>query len=173
MKKNNDFKPNTLSQFKLAAFDYGCNLRLFEEFNNDTKFWQRDYSGGKFMEVVVAWMLGYFRGVTGVHLHMLANFNLDKKGVDFLINRIFSIDLKFDKDEIDDWHLSNADHVIVRVYPSKKGHSSSGKTMTGRNVLLSVLSIAFRPNVIERNLVGREEFLKILDNLWDKYSNGW
>lgn len=170
-----DFQPQTLSQFKIAALKYGDQRILFEDFNADTKLWKSSFPAGKYMEIVMAWMIGYFRATCQVYLGVKCSGKLDKVGIDFLFQsgQEVPVDMKFDKDEQDDWHLSNADHIIVRTYPSEEGHSSSGTLMSGEEALKLILSTALRPSVIERALDGREEFLQIINSLWDCRSNGW
>ena len=169
-------KVKSLNSFKVEALKYGTRRILFEDFAADTELWKSSLSSGKYMEIVMAWMIGYFRATCQIYLGVRMAWSLDKIGIDFLFQadgKEFPVDMKFDKDEQDDWHLSNSSHYIARTYPSKKGHSSSGKVMTGEEALKEDLSNVLRPSVLDRVLSGRTEFIQVINNLWAHKSNGW
>ena len=170
--------PKTLSDFKNVAVLYGTKRRLFTEFWDEVKLGSTDFPGGQYMAVVMAWMLGYFRGVTGLRLNIVINEKQDKKqGIDFkfktqdLDGYYECIDLKFDKDEDHDTARSDHNRLVVRVYPTKKG--KSGRTMVGMQALVEVLSVAFNRSTLERNLSGRDDFKAIINAVWAQQCEGW
>ena len=170
--------PESLSDYKNIAVLFGTKRRLFTEFWEEVKLGNTDFPGGQYMEIVMSWMLGYFRGVTGLHLYIIINEIQDKKqGIDFkfktqdLDGYSESIDLKFDKDEDHDIARSDHNRLVVRVYPAKKGRS--GRTMVGMEALIEVLSVAFNKSTLERSLSGRDDFKATINSVWAKQSKGW
>ena len=120
--------PKTLSDFKNVAVLYGTKRRLFTEFWDEVKLGSTDFLGGQYMEVVMSWMLGYFRGITGLCLDIPINERQDKdQGIDFkfktqdLDGYPESIDMKFDKNELHDTARSDANRLVVVTYHTKKG----------------------------------------------------
>lgn len=165
---------NNLSSYKRAALKFGLNGHLFSSFNKAAKLGNTNFPGGKFMEIVMAWMLGYYIHETGVFCYIGINEELDKKfGIDFDITTRdagnVGIDLKFDKD-VD---ASGSSKRIVCIYPNKKGHSSSGRTMTGEEALRRMLSEVFYPGTLDNSLSEREDFLSAINKVWSQYSVGW
>ena len=170
--------PKTLSDFKNVAVLYGTKRRLFTEFWDEVKLGSTDFPGGQYMEVVMAWMLGYFRGITGLWLDITINERQDKdQGIDFkfktqdLDGYPESIDMKFDKNELHDTARSDANRLVVRTYPTKKG--KGGYTMVGMEALIEVLSVAFNRSTLERSLNGRDDFKAIINAVWAQQSKGW
>lgn len=174
------FKCRTLSQFKIAALNAGSKGVFFSEFRKDSGLWKTDFPAGKFMEIVMAWMLGYYRTATQTWLRVTINEHLDRKeGIDFCIEvknhgSIFcNIDMKFDKDQDSDWHQSNSSVTVVRTYPSTPGKASSRATMTGVDALREVLSTVLSQEVVDRSLFEKTEVKAILNSVWEKYSSNW
>lgn len=174
LKKN----PVTLSNYKNIAVLYGTKRRLFTEFWEEVRLGDTDFPGGQYMEIVMSWMLGYFRSVTGLWLDITINEAQDKsQGIDFkfktqdLDGYPESIDLKFDKDEDHDVNRSDHNRLVVRVYPAKKG--KSGRTMVGMEALIEVLSVAFNRSTLERSLNGRDDFKAMINAVWAQQSEGW
>ena len=56
-----------LAKFKRDAFYAGTHKKMFSDFRLEG-LQKTDFPAGKYMEVVVAWMLGYFRKITGLYL---------------------------------------------------------------------------------------------------------
>lgn len=171
-------EPKTLSDFKNVAVLYGTKRRLFSEFWEEMKLRNTNFPGGQYMEVVMAWMLGYFRGITGLWLDITINERQDKaQGIDFkfktqdLDGYPECIDMKFDKDELHDTARSDANRLVVRTYPTKKGKSKY--TMVGMEALIEVLSVAFNRSTLERNLSGRDDFKAMINSVWAQQSEGW
>lgn len=170
--------PETLSDYKNLGVLYGTKRKLFSEFWEEVKLGSTNFPGGQYMEVVMSWMLGYFRGITGLWLDIIINETQDKsQGIDFkfktqdLDGYPESIDLKFDKDEDHDVNRSDHNRLVVRVYPAKKGRS--GRIMVGIQALIEVLSVAFNKSTLERNLSGRDDFKAMINAVWAQQSEGW
>lgn len=174
LKKN----PVTLSDYKNVGVLYGTKRKLFSEFWEEVKLGSTNFPGGQYMEVVMAWMLGYFRGITGLWLDITINETQDKsQGIDFkfktqdLDGYSESIDMKFDKDELHDTARSDHNRLVVRTYPTKKGKSRY--TMVGMQALVEVLSVAFNRSTLERSLNGRDDFKAMINAVWANESEGW
>lgn len=170
--------PETLSDYKNVAVLYGTKRKLFSEFWEEVKLGDTTFPGGQYMEIVMSWMLGYFRGVTGLWLDIIINEAQDKgQGIDFkfktqdLDGYPESIDMKFDKDELHDTARSDHNRLVVRTYPTKKGKSKY--TMVGMQALIEVLSVAFNRSTLERNLSGRDDFKAMINSVWAQQSEGW
>lgn len=170
--------PETLSDYKNIAVLYGTKRKLFSEFWEEVKLGNTTFPGGQYMEIVMSWMLGYFRGITGLWLEITINEVQDKsQGIDFKLKTQDldgypeSIDLKFDKDENYDANRSDHNRLVVRVYPTKK--SRSGRTMVGMEALIEVLSVAFNRSTLERSLSGRDDFKAMINAVWAQQSEGW
>lgn len=170
--------PKTLSDFKNIAVLYGTKRRLFTEFWEEVKLGNTDFPGGQYMEIVMAWMLGYFRGITGLWLDITINEKLDKEqGIDFKFKTsdldyyTESVDMKFDKDELHDTARSDHNRLVVRTYPTEKG--KSGYTMSGMEALIEVLSVAFNRSTLDRSLSGRDDFKAMINCIWAQQSGGW
>lgn len=170
--------PETLSDFKNVGVIYGTNRKLFSEFWEEVKLGNTTFPGGQYMEIVMAWMLGYFRAVTGLWLDITVNERQDKyQGIDFKFKTsdldyyTESIDMKFDKDELHDTARSDDNRLVVRTYPTEKG--KSGHTMVGMEALMEVLSVAFNRSTLDRNLDGRDDFKAMINSVWAQQSRGW
>lgn len=170
--------PTTLSDYKNVGVIYGTKRKLFSEFWEEVKLGSTDFPGGQYMEVVMSWMLGYFRSVTGLWLDITINEKLDREqGIDFkfktqdLDGYPECIDMKFDKDELHDTARSDHNRLVVRTYPTKKGKSE--RTMVGMQALVEVLSVAFNRSTLERNLSGRDDFKAMINSVWAQQSEGW
>lgn len=174
-------KKGNLSSYKIAAFKAGSGRVLFTEFEEAVKLSETEFTGGLYMEIVTAWMLGYFRKVCSVFLFVEISEYLDKKlKIDFNIktsdtdNLKVGIDLKFDKDEADDKTASGGFmRKVVRVYPHSPGKATSKRTMTGEEALRTVLSVVMREDNLDRALSNRESFIDVINKTWERYSKGW
>lgn len=165
-----------LSSYKRGAFTYGAHLGLFSKFYDAAKLEKTEFPAGQFMEIIIAWMLGYFRTITGLYMFVKITEELDKHhktDFDIKTNDVGEmwIDMKFDKDF--DTSLSTKSWRLVVTYPSKKGHADSGRTMTGEEALKLILSEVFYQDTLDRVLSGREDFISLINDTWDRYSNGW
>jgi hypothetical protein len=133
-----------------------------------------DFPAGKYMEVVMAWMLGYFRSVTGLFMKVDIDWRADLfEGTDFKIMtndsvRYVRINLKFDKDADDDPRA-----VTVCTYPAAPGHADSKKTQNGMEAIHSVLSCVFSEATIIRAFEEREELIGVIMSVWDVNSRNW
>jgi len=164
-----------LSSYKRMALSFGNKLVPFTKFAEEAKLEKTEFSGGKYMEIVMAWMLGYYRASTGSFVDVKMSEELDKAGRDFQIRTyemIAGIDMKFDKD-VDEKALSNNSKQVICVYPTKKGHSSSGRTMTGEEALRRILSAVLYQSTIDNKLNGQIELLAVINEVWAHYSVGW
>lgn len=160
-------KPVTLSDFKNVAFIMATHRRLFSEFAAKTELVNTKFQGGKYMEIVMAWMLGYFRSISHVYMNVEISEYLDKNfHIDFNFQRgSVGVDMKFDKDEKDDTHVPSEYVKIARTYPSRPGNSSSKTVMTGVEALRTVLEAVYPPYVIDGTL-NSPEFSGIINALW-------
>lgn len=170
--------PETLSDYKNLGVLYGTKRKLFSEFWEEVRLGDTEFPGGQYMEIVMSWMLGYFRGITGLWLDITINETQDKhQGIDFkfktqdLDGYYECIDLKFDKDKDHDTARSDHNRLVVRTYPTKKGKSKY--TMVGMEALIEVLSVAFNRNTLERSLSGRDDFKAMINAVWAQQSKGW
>lgn len=170
--------PETLSDYKNLGVLYGTKRKLFSEFWEEVRLGDTEFPGGQYMEIVMSWMLGYFRGITGLWLDITINETQDKyQGIDFkfktqdLDGYYECIDLKFDKDKDHDTARSDHNRLVVRTYPTKKGKSKC--TMVGMEALIEVLSVAFNRNTLERSLSGRDDFKAMINAVWAQQSKGW
>jgi hypothetical protein len=131
------------------------------------------------MEVVMAWMLGYFRSVTGLFMKVDIDWREDLfEGTDFKIMtndsaRYVRINLKFDRDASSDIADNDSRYVTARTYPAAPGHADSKKTQNGMETMHSVLSCVFSEATIIRAFEEREELVGIMMSVWDVNSRGW
>lgn len=168
-----------LARFKNGAFKAGVAKTPFDAFADEWELFNTEFSAGHYMEIVMAWMLGYYRTIVGIYLRVKMSFDLDIKGCDFRImkdRRDFfgvDVDMKFDKSPKDD----NADliksHVVARTYPIEVGHASNGKTMFGVQALTSVLLAVFTADELRKQISGRKLFIKRVNAVWAEHSKGW
>lgn len=49
-----------LARFKIAALKSGTRRELFSEFHKSSKLGYTNFTAGHYIEIVMAWMLGYF-----------------------------------------------------------------------------------------------------------------
>ena len=167
--------PKNLSGFKRLALFAGTSRIDFQEFSHDSRLGNTNFAAGKFMEVVMAWMLGYFRTVTLTYLKIEITEVDDKVyGIDFYFKAPVevAVDMKFDKDEKDDKSVSSYRREVVRTYPVLPGKSSSKKVMTGAEALRSILFPVLGQDV-DKMLAERPYLVDTLDKIWDHYSKGW
>jgi len=167
-----------LMVFKRKAFKAGLSKKMFSDFRLEGLS-NTDFPAGKYMEVVMAWMLGYFRSVTGLFMKVDIDWREDLfEGTDFKIMtndsaRYVRINLKFDRDASSDIADNDSRYVTARTYPAAPGHADSKKTQNGMETMHSVLSCVFSEATIIRAFEEREELVGIMMSVWDVNSRCW
>lgn len=168
-----------LAKFKRDAFYAGTHKKMFSDFRLEG-LQKTDFPAGKYMEVVVAWMLGYFRKITGLYLKVdikweedlfeATDFKIATNDTDF---RPVRINLKFDRDGSSDAADFDSRYITARTYPAAPGHADSKKTQNGMEAMHSILSCVFEESTIIRAFEGREELVGIMMSVWDVNSQNW
>lgn len=171
-------KYENLSRYKRGALSWGTDMKPFSGYENVACLWATDFPSGKFMEIVVSWMLGYFRSFSGLYMYVEISERLDRKeACDFLVKtrdlgeEPEAIDMKFDKLQSADVADVNQDHVVVRLFPERKGRS--GKTETGEQALRKVLLCMYDGNTVKKALSGADLFLREINSVWSRTTRGW
>lgn len=157
----------SLSNFRFNAFKAGMKKQLFSDYRVNSGLLYTDFPAGKYMEVVMAWMLGYFRVTTSLHVWFGTNWRDDLfKSTDFTINDIH-IDMKFD----DARYHAPRGSIIAETFPAKLGKAE--KTQTGMEALHTVLACVFSESIVKRSLYGREDFATLINSVWESTSSNW
>lgn len=169
-----------LARFKSDAFKAGLSRNLFSDFRIDSGLCNTDFAAGKYMEVVMAWMLGYFRINTGLYMKVGMKWQADVYDAsDFRIvtsdteGDAVDINLKFDRDATSDVADTDERSIAVRTYPVVPGHAESKKTQDGMTAFKSFLSCVFRRSTILRAFEGREDMVAMINSVWDISSRNW
>jgi hypothetical protein len=156
-----------LQRLKRGAFWHGVDGGLFSDYRINSGLMNTDLPAGKYMEVVMAWMLGYFRTMTHLFVKVNIYWRDDLfESTDFVINGV-KIDQKFD----DDRYYPGLKSVIARTYPATPNITK--KTQTGVEALRSILSCVFDKATIERSVSGREDLSAMLNSVWEANSSNW
>lgn len=163
-----------LVSYKRAAFKAGLNKKLFSDFKLESNLGKTNFPAGKYMEVVMAWMLAYFRKVSGLFMKVQMFWEEDLyEDTDFKIMSADSgyrrVDMKFDND----YGESQNGVYIIHVYPSTPGHADSKKTQTGMEALTSILSVSFETSTLIRAMSGRKDLAALMNAVWQENSEEW
>lgn len=169
-----------LEDFKKEAFKAGLACRLFSDFRVDSGLCETDFAAGKYMEVVIAWMLGYFRTNTGLYMKVSMKWQSDLfDASDFRIvtcdteGEAIDLNLKFDRDALSDTADDDDRSIVVRTYPIEPGHATSKKTQDGMTAFKSFLSCVLRKSTILRAFKGREDMVAMINSVWETNSKNW
>lgn len=165
----------SLAVFKQKALKAGVNRMLFSEFSNDRniKLYNSNFPAGQYMEIVMAWMLGYFSTISGINLRVYMTENLDRNGIDYSLKCGYiskTVNMKFNRPSSSD--VADTDDrydACIRTWPA----ADAKKTQTGSEALTSMLRCVLREDVIQQVFVDHPEFKGVIDKTWEKYSTGW
>ena len=166
----------SLSKYKINAFHAGQKGVLFSMYREDSKLWTTELTSGKYMEVVVAWMLGYFYFSTGVNVYVNMRWQKDVfDGIDFVLRYVgeeCTVNLKFDRlAESDTADTDTRYDRCVRVYPSVP--IVSKKTQTGEEVAKSILCCVLQASVVSKLFSEHPDMTAAFNGIWEKQSRGW
>lgn len=170
---NNQLKD--LARFKQLALKAGINRVLFSEFSNSRKYklYNSNFPAGQYMEIVMAWMLGYFCAISGINLRVYMTWQLDHDGVDFSLKCGFvskTVNMKFNRPSSSD--VADTDDrydMCIRTWPA----ADAKRTQTGTEALTSILHCVLRMDIIEKVFMDHPDLRAILDETWNKMSVNW
>lgn len=173
-----------LAAYKNKALEAGSKKVSFKSFKEKTKLAYISFTRGHYMEIVMAWMLGYYRTVTKIYLRVEMSFKLDKQGCDFRFMKDrgdpfgTDVDMKFDKGPKDDDADLIKSHIVIRTYPVVPGKASNKKTMNGMQAVTAILQgAAFTPDELREQIFfsksRKEELVSIINTLWREQTEKW
>ena len=157
-----------LAKFKIAALKSGTRRELFSEFHKSSKLGYTNFTAGHYIEIVMAWMLGYFRAITGIRTNVTISWRADfYESTDFNIEvggQSVTIDLKFNKPSSADIADTN-DKVdnTVRVWSTQKGTEA----------LLSVIGLVMPKKNIDWIFQEYPDMVAVIDRVWKSASSNW
>lgn len=157
-----------LAKFKIAALKSGTRRELFSEFHKSSKLGYTNFTAGHYIEIVMAWMLGYFRAITGIRTDVTISWRSDfYESTDFDIEiggQRATLDLKFNKPSSADTADTNdkVDYTI-RVWPIQKGTEA----------LSSVIGLVMPQKNIDWIFSEYPDMAAVVDKVWKNASSNW
>lgn len=156
------YNSDNLNYFKKAAFASGKNLIPFSIFAKQVCLHKTDLQSRKIAEIIIAWMLGYYIGITKDNLYVgISNYLDYQKGADFMLKRFRMkryIQIKFNISIEHDRRQYDKNIIVFRCGPDKSFKNNFYvKTMTGDTVLINLLE--------QSNLYNIEEIYEAFDEV--------
>lgn len=157
-----------LAKFKIAALKSGTRRELFSEFHKASKLGYTNFTAGHYIEIVMAWMLGYFRAITGIRTDVTISWRKDVyESTDFDIEiggQKATLDLKFDKSSsADTADMNDQVDYTVRVWSTQKGVEA----------LSFVIGLVMPQKNIDWIFSEYPDMAAVVDKVWKNASFNW